>query len=522
LKEQILHLDPHDDFISARDKMGWVQTQRVLLVWPERGPRILSRRLDLLLLVRHARRLGARLALITRDPVIVEEAEALGLPVFPSLSASRGASWRSRLRLPQPPKRLPAKSGRPSLAKVKPAALPKKWPLWVRVLAGVAQVLVFAVGLAALVALAWALVPSATITLTPATHAFQTRIDIVADPQAANGGQTLTPTVAAGSPVVIPARTLRVEVEDTGRIATTGQREVPSSPASGTLIFTNLVGTRIVIPQGTGVRTTSGSSIRFVTNSAVTLEGKLGAIVEVGLTAEKPGPEGNVAPGQINAIDGPLGLQLAVTNPAPTQGGALTLRAAVAAADREQLRAQLREQLDAKARTVLATQLQPGEFLVTDTITVTQNVAETFNLPVGDQADTLELTLRLAVQGLAVSENAARAAGAAALMAQAPPNESLLPERSTFARSPALTVDGEGRIHFALTAAGATVAHLDRDSIRQAVRGQTIADTLLYLAAAQPLDESPRVDLWPGWYAERYPRLPWVPFRIQINVAAAH
>jgi hypothetical protein len=312
-----------------------------------------------------------------------------------------------------------------------------------------------------------------------------------------------------------------VEVEDTGRVATTGEKEVPSSPAKGTVIFTNLVGARILIPQGTGVRTTSGSSIRFVTNSAVTADGRLGAIVEVGVTAEIAGLNGNVNAGQINAIDGPLGLQLAVTNPAPTQGGALTLRAAVAEGDREQARAQLRQQLDAKARTALAAQLQPGEFLVTDTITTTQVVAETFNLPVGEQADTLELTLRLAVQGVAISESAARLAGAAALAAQVPPGESLLPERSTFVRSPALAVDGQGRVHFSLVAAGTALAHLDRETIRQAVRGKTIANTLLYLAAAQPLDESPRVDLWPAWYAERYPHLPWVPFRIQVNIAAA-
>jgi hypothetical protein len=267
------------------------------------------------------------------------------------------------------------------------------------------------------------------------------------------------------------------------------------------------------------VRTTSGSSVRFVTNSAVTVDGRLGAIVEVGVTAEAAGLSGNVDAGQINAIDGPLGLQMAVTNPAPTEGGALTVRAAVAEADREEARTELRQQLDAKARTALAAQLQPGEFLVTDTITTTQVVAETFNSPVGEQADTLELTLRLAVQGVAVSDIAARIAGAAALAAQVPPGESLLPERSTFVRSPAFTVDGQGRVHFSLVAAGAAVAHLDRESIRQAVRGKTIGDTLLYLAAAQPLDETPRVDLWPAWYAERYPHLPWVPFRIQVNIA---
>ncbi|MBI5829345.1 MAG: hypothetical protein HZB20_07345, partial [Chloroflexi bacterium] len=54
MKEQILHLDPHDDYPSARDKIGWVQTDRVRLVWPPQGlPRRFNRPLDLLLLQRH-------------------------------------------------------------------------------------------------------------------------------------------------------------------------------------------------------------------------------------------------------------------------------------------------------------------------------------------------------------------------------------------------------------------------------------------------------------------------------------
>ena len=61
MKEQVLHLDPHDDYIAARDKMGWAQTTRVLVVWPPAGE-VLRRRIDLLLLQRHARKLGAHLA----------------------------------------------------------------------------------------------------------------------------------------------------------------------------------------------------------------------------------------------------------------------------------------------------------------------------------------------------------------------------------------------------------------------------------------------------------------------------
>ena len=57
MKTQILRLEAHDDVISAHDKMQWSQTGRILLVWPEHG-KILTRRLDLILLLRHSQSLA--------------------------------------------------------------------------------------------------------------------------------------------------------------------------------------------------------------------------------------------------------------------------------------------------------------------------------------------------------------------------------------------------------------------------------------------------------------------------------
>src|SRR3989338_8683926 len=103
MKEQILRLDPHDDFISARDKMGWTQTNRVLVIWPAQG-QALARRLDLVLLHRHAHMLGAHLAVITANDNVREMAAELGLPVFKSITESRREAWRSRVPI-QPPER---------------------------------------------------------------------------------------------------------------------------------------------------------------------------------------------------------------------------------------------------------------------------------------------------------------------------------------------------------------------------------------------------------------------------------
>ncbi|MGH2522756.1 MAG: hypothetical protein ACRDH2_09675, partial [Anaerolineales bacterium] len=197
MKEQILHLDPHDDYHSARDKMGWTQTQRVLLVWPKHG-RVPLRRLDLLLLHRHAHRLGAHLGLVTHDSEVREHARSLGLPVFASIEASRQMRWRSRPVRMRPERLHPTPHVSVAALKPTPLQLPPAppWVVWVF------KSLVFVLGLGALALLAYALIPSATVTLAPAIQPLQTTVEIVADPN--------LPQVESGG--LIPARTVRVEI----------------------------------------------------------------------------------------------------------------------------------------------------------------------------------------------------------------------------------------------------------------------------------------------------------------------
>jgi len=81
MKTQVIHLDPHDDLISIRDRMAWAKTPRILLVWPKRG-HVGVRPLDLTLLRRHAEALGAELGIVTRNGEIRAAARELGIPFF--------------------------------------------------------------------------------------------------------------------------------------------------------------------------------------------------------------------------------------------------------------------------------------------------------------------------------------------------------------------------------------------------------------------------------------------------------
>lgn len=480
--------------------MGWTQTQRVLLVWPRQG-QVLARRLDLLLLHRHAYRLGAHLALITTDPAVREHARDLGVPVFPSLGASRRVRWRSRPVRLAPERRSPRSE---ATARRPPQPFYRAWsiPIWA---VWIFKTLFLILGLGALVLLALAVLPSATITLTPAVRPIALTVELVADPDATQ--------IAAG---VIPARQVYAEVEGVGQIATTGLKDVPSATAIGSVIFTNLVGTSATIPQGTGLRTTSGAAIRFVTTQAATLEARLGATVNVPIRAEDPGPVGNVAPAQINAIDGPLGLQLAVANPTATTGGTVTQEYAVTLADQQQLRAQLLEQLNQTALGTIEAQLQPGEFLANDSVTLADVVAESYGNSVGEVANIITLTLRIAATGLSMSEADARAVAQAALTEAVPANEILLPAESRFERDPDTRLDAQGRVHFTLTAQGLTRARIDVAAVRQQAVGQTIPAVYYQLTDTLPLAAPPQIVVAPAWYVEWYNRLPWLTFRLHI------
>jgi hypothetical protein len=508
LKEQILHLDPHDDFISARDKMGWVQTQRVYVVWPPRG-RVLTRRLDLMLLHRHAHRLGAQLALISRDNAVRDHARELGLAVFDSLEASYRTRWRSRLPRIRPERR----QARPDTEAIRLARKAAERPRWVHHLWLMVRVILFLVSVVAVGALAYALIPSASITLVPATRPLSVTVELAADPNLRAAS-----LADLQAPILIPARPIRVEVETQGFVATTGSKDVPSLPATGRVVFTNLIGTAATIPQGTSLRTTSGTPVRFVTAAPAAIEGRLGATVQVEVRAVEAGPAGNIGVARLNAIDGPLGLQLAVTNPISTTGGTLEKRAAVSPADRDRLRAQLLDELRLTAQGAIEAQLQPGEFLAADTITLTQVLAETFDFAPGEAADALGLTLRVAASAVAVSEAEARSAAQAALEAQVPTEAALTDAPIQFQRSPELSVDADGRVRFSLNAQGWVVPQIDREQVRALVQHQRPDRAVQRLQAALPLAAPPQIQLFPEGYAQWYPYLPWMLFRINVIV----
>lgn len=487
-----------------RDKIGRVQTDRVLLVVPpRRGSRhVFGRQLDLLLVQRHAAQLGAKLALVTDDPLVSDYADALGIQIFDKVDDSHLQAWRTKR--PQAPVRQP--SGLPD-PEVEAPIFHWPRPKWLQSRRlGLAGGAFLFFNIVALVTMLLALtLPGAHITLVPRTQTLTTQLALTADP-----AQTELDPVTN----TIPARVVTAIISGETEVATTGTVDQAIQKAGGLVTFTNLTKLPVRIPAGTAVRTTSGSPIRFVTQQDVTLDPTKGATGRASVLATDAGPRGNVGTGQINTIEGPLAVQAAVTNEAATTGGEVQSVAAVTEADRQRAKDELLTQLRQQGYAQLLTQLGATEFAPIESVAIASVVDQTYDHFTGEQADRLKLQLRIKVSATAVDEDTAFKAGQAALDSQLDQVLQYIPNTTSFTRLPGVTVDTEGRVKFDITGQAQASAVISAEDVRAAAQWQLAETSADKLAERFPVVVQPKVEVWPDWF----PRLPWLPWRITVDI----
>lgn len=504
MKTQIIHLEPHDDLISVRDKMNWGQTGRILLVWPERG-RLLNRRLDLVLLQRHSAALGAQIALVTRDPDVKTYARELAIPVYKNLRLAQNAHWRlprglrrNRSAFSSPPRRpqdfrIRERSELPSPP---PPALgePLRSPLL--------RILAFSLGVLAVLAIVAVLLPAAEIRLQPETRRQSVELLVRADP-------ALSAVNFSG---IVPARRQTIVVEGREYLPVTGELSLPGEFATGRVRFTNLTTQEVAIPAGTVVRTTGPEPVRFATTVAGSVPAGEGRTVLLPVRAVDPGSRGNLDADQLVAIEGELGTRLTATNPQRTTLGSDRLLPAPSPADREGLEEKLLDTLRDSALRELQANLQPGDLLLPDSLRVTQVLDSTFD-PAGDEpADALSLNLRLECEALVVPGEALQALAVAALDANLPggftPQAASLEVRHLTGPQPA------GEVYqWRLQANRQIQAQVSAARAVSQVLGADIVTAQNQLAASLPVSASPQILLRPSWW----PRMPVLPFRIQVS-----
>ncbi len=504
MSERTIHSKAGEDVAAIAARLDGLAPGRVVLVFDDGSsdPNHSLSRLDLLRLQRYATHHGLELGLVAADLDLIEEARALGLPVFDSIHKAQRRKW------PSPAQKSRIVSQTPAV--IDPDDVLEMWrrnralrrqPHW---LVWAVSALVFALTLAGLVATVLVIWPNARVRLVPISRPVTAVVTLVADPAVTEADE------AAG---VVPARYLPVEVENQAQITTSGTKDIPDTPASGKVVFINILPQPVSIPKGTIVRTSAGVPVRFATTDNVDVPAAGGAMAPV--EALDLGPVGNVAAGVINRIEGSLALQLRVTNPEPTQGGSARQVRAVSQTDRDRLQAALLQQLQEQALAQVSADLKPTEFVVTPSLRLVDVLDASYDRYVGEQADLLGMQMRVRMQVIAVDEAPARTLALAALARQVPPGYTLIPASvTTPRRSESVQVDENGRITFRMAASGAVAAQVDLNEVKRAIRGQPLVKVRDYLASKLPLARPPQIEVSPAWF----PYLPFLSVRTTVEL----
>lgn len=511
-KIELIQLEMTDDATSLRDRLSFLRGQQVLLVWPETGT-ALTRKLDLVLIQREAARMAIRLALVTHDPDVIRHAIELEISVFETIGSAQRGKWRrARSKVfttrSQRPKDEPeADQLMPVASRVRvdepPASRART----------IVRLIILGVLIAVFGGIGYVVAPSAIVSITPARAQTQVEAVIIADP-------SFEQTQIDLQSGVIPALTLRIEVEERATIESSGRRSLGATPAVGSVVFINKTANSVVIPMGSFVSTSAGTPIIFRTTQEAMVSGGAGLQIEVPVeaVAESSGEIGNdIGVGLINTIIGNLGEQLEVRNFAPTYGGISSLVRIVTADDHERLTDILRQQIQARAYTEMLPRISDTQFIIPETIRITQERDDwtRFDSEINDAVDNLSLTMRAVVEATVVEEQFAHQIAYLQLSNQIPRGRNIDPATLTYQRAGDVTIDHEGRVTFSVTAQALVSAQLNNGQIQERLAGRSVADALRYLTSTLDLMDgsTPEITISPDWFGQ----MPILPMRITIQ-----
>jgi len=499
MKTQIIQLEEHDDIISTRDKLGWGQTSRIILVWPNQG-NILTQQLELNLLQRHSLSLGKQIAFVTQNPLIRSLSRELGIPVFESLREAQSSRWRAARRRKT---RVTRRQPRPDLQAMASESRTQA-PDWLNHTP--TRIVSFGLSLVAVFLVLAALIPSARIEVTPGVKTQITSL-------AASAYLTENSVEQADG---LTAYTTTIVVEGREVLTTTGTTPVPIQPAQGTVRFTNLTDQSVSIPVGTVVSTLGINPVRFTTQREGRVTTGSGKEILLPVTAAAPGIAGNLPAHAIQAIEGSLGLRLSVSNPSKTTGGQDFQVPAPTLKDQEQLYDLLFEKLRNTAQTELQVQypadLPGGAYAILPSLQFLRVIEETYDPPDLQPASRLELTLRLEFEAWIVPGQALENLASTALDADLPEGFKAIPGTLAIIHITKPSLDESNLAHWKINASRQLQAVVSPAEIASLAAGIRSTHAAAYLAAQLPLQKLPVIHKNISWW----PFLPFLPFRVQV------
>lgn len=528
MEKVVLKLEETDDITSIRSRIDFAlasptagngRVKRLLLLVPRKN-KALQNLVNMKLLVRAAQTRAVEMAVLSDHPTVRDFAKESGIKAFGNLHSAKWAGWVT----PETPVAAPQETA-PPLAPVPveeennqvKRARRKKY----RVIQGSGRVNIWqqfgALILLGILALAlivgvFALLPQATVTLVPVAKPLETNLVVKADPTAKSlDFKTLT----------FPARTAQVELALPGEIETSKTELAPVGRAEGTVTFINRTDQPQLVPMSTTLTTSAGQPLQFLTAYTTVIPPGAGATSTPTLVlATEPGPDSNVGAGQLNRFEDPsFGVVARVINEQALAGGKMEPAKVVEQDDKERLQAYLRQKIQQEGLSRLQASLGEQEFISPETLQVIIMDVK-YREFAGDFSDTFGGEMQAVVRGTVVGGYNANRLALAALEAQVPPGYELDTRGLHFGAGEVLDIH-EQTVTFRIIASGLAVPLIDKHEVADEVAWLPIGEAQNLLSQRYDLATVPGVELEPSWFVEWLGRLPFSPFRIQVNIKDA-
>jgi hypothetical protein len=275
--------------------------------------------------------------------------------------------------------------------------------------------------------------------------------------------------------------------------------------------FVNLTEDQITIPAGTVVSTEGEHPIRFfTTRSVIAPTGSNGTTAPI--EAILPGTGGNVSAEKIVAIEGSLGLNLSVINLRRTSGGSNFTAVTPSEDDYKTIYNHLIGSLQDNALADFQYETSPNDILLSPSPLEQRIIEENYYPEFGEPADFLELNLRVEYEFPYASEEDLYQLGHIVLNRHATDDYTPRPETLVIRPLTEPNIQPNGMATWRMQASWKIGALLDETKAVANILGLAPEQALLKLKENTSIEEGTEIRITPEWW----PRLPMVPFRINI------
>ena len=378
MKTQVIRLETGDDLASIVDKVQFAKTQRILLVWETRKV-TLNRQIDLVRLKRSLEAMGYQLAFVLYNPRLARTARDVGIPVFWSIRKAVRSEWARTA-----PTTTKLKPGTRNIADLRAEGVRVRRSTQAKEISGWARVFWILGGSIVLFIFAILVFPSGEIRI--ANPPIEQSIRIMVHASDRESAVRLTGYV--------PAYKNSLVLEGSASRPASGTIKVPDQAASGWVVFTNLQGEKIEIPQGTIVTTRGFHPFRYRLTSDCFLPEGIGNTAKGLIRAVEPGSEGNQLPNSLSLIEGDLSGLILVDNPTPISGGADISKPAPTLADRQALRTALLETLSKQVIEKMRGGLGPDHLTLEPSLRVGKILEESYTPASEIPAEVISLDIK--------------------------------------------------------------------------------------------------------------------------------